>query len=51
MDMEKARYGWTTCSVKDQSPHLKAVLTMDGEVFTLIAQLTNMMLVYILANV
>jgi hypothetical protein len=51
LDKGRGKYGWTTWDVLGQRPHLGAVLTMDGEMLSLTAPHTNMMLVYILANV
>jgi extradiol dioxygenase family protein len=45
LDEGRGKYGYTTCNVQGQRPHLGAVLTMDGEVFTLTATVTHMMLV------
>jgi hypothetical protein len=45
MDEGRGKYGCKACSVQEQSPHLGAVLTMDGEMFGLAATVTHMMLV------
>jgi hypothetical protein len=46
MDEGRGKYGCTACNVQEQRPHLGAVLTMDGETFTLAATVTHMMLVW-----
>jgi len=46
MDEGREKSGWTTCVVVVQKRHLAAVLTMDGEYMTLLAELTTMMLVF-----
>jgi hypothetical protein len=43
LDEERGKYGCGTWDVQAQRPQLRAVLTMDGEVFTLAATLKHMM--------